>query len=364
MTTPFDWSPYRLSQLAYAHGEPVMEALLRAAPEDFQVDEVLGFEPSGEGEHLCLHIRKRNQNTAWIADQLARIAGVKSFDVSYSGLKDRRAVTTQWFSIYWPKTEQPDFSSLWNEDIELLTLTRNNRKLRKGAHQGNRFVITLREVAGDKAVVEGRLRLIAEQGVPNYFGEQRFGHDGANLPEGQRVLADRMASQGRRRREDRREGIYLSALRSALFNRVLSARVQSGNWNRQLPGDVLNLDGRGSFFVPKPEDMDLDVRVQKLELHPTGPLYGRGNAVVTDDVAHLEAELAAEAHEIVQGLSTIDMDAQRRALRLIVRELSWEWQGGDVLRLSLTLTSGAFATAVLRELARLRETGLEALPVE
>ena len=359
-----NWEPYRLANLAHAHGTPVAEAVLRSSPEDFQVEEELGFIPSGEGEHIFLHIRKRNQNTAWIADQLARVAGVKAFDVSYSGLKDRRAVTSQWFSIYWPKGEQPDFSGLWNEDIELLALTRNNRKLRKGAHQGNRFVITLRELQGEQAVVDARLQTIATEGVPNYFGEQRFGIDGGNLPAGEQLLVERQGGAGRRRREDRREGLYLSALRSALFNRVLSERIVAHSWNRKLPGDVLNLDGRGSFFMPKPEDADIEQRLATLAIHPTGPLHGKGLPAVADEVAALEAGLVADAQAIVDGLVAVGMESQRRALRLKVVDLSADWLDAQTLQLGFTLTSGSFATAVLRELCSLRDTAGESLPVE
>lgn len=355
-----NWEPFLLEKQAYAFGGPVMQAVLRASPEDFQVDEDLGFEPSGEGEHLFLNIRKRNQNTAWIADQLARLAGVKAMDVSYSGQKDRRAVTTQWFSIYWNKPELPDFSSLWNEDISLQALTRNNRKLRKGCHRGNRFRITLREVAGEQAAIDARTALLAGRGVPNYFGEQRFGVSGSNLEAGEALLQARVGGRGRR--PDRRESIYLSALRSALFNRVLSMRVEAGNWEQQLPGDVLMLDGRNSFFTPGADEPDLADRLQRKDIHPTGPLFGRGRAVVSADVAGLEDRVAGEAAEIVSGLVAIGMDAQRRALRQVAAGLQHEWPDADTLVLTFTLPSGGFATSVLRELAELR-TGSD-VPVE
>jgi tRNA pseudouridine13 synthase len=359
-----NWEPYRLATLAHAFGAPVMSAVLRAEPEDFQVDEQLGFVPSGDGEHVLLLIRKRNQNTAWIADQLARLAGVKPMDVAYSGLKDRRAVTTQWFSIYWNKAELPDLSALWNDDIQLLAQTRNNRKLRRGAHQGNRFVITLRDVEGEREAIEARLQLIASQGVPNYFGEQRFGINGGNLEAGEQLLQERLADPRRRRKEDRREALYLSALRSALFNRLLSARITACSWNRQVPGDVLNLDGRGSFFVPKPEDTGLDERVAVLELHPTGPLHGRGLPVVSGEVLALETALAAEAGGVVAGLTALGLEAQRRALRLATRDMAWSWPDASSLQLHFTLTSGSFATAVLRELSLLRDSAPDAVPVE
>ncbi len=359
-----DWTPYRLAQLAHAHGGPVMRGVLREQPEDFQVEEDLGFSPSGEGDHLCLLIRKRNQNTAWIADQLARLAGLKPMDVSYCGLKDRRAVTTQWFSLLWPKAELPDFSALWNADIELVAQTRNNRKLRRGAHQGNRFVITLREVSGAPAEIEERLRLIAQVGVPNYFGEQRFGIDGGNLAAGERLLELRQDAGGRgRRKDDKRESLYISALRSALFNRVLSARIEAQSWQKQRPGDVLMLDGRNSFFTPKPEDEGLEERLALLDIHASGPLCGRGQSPVSEEVAALEAEVLAPAEAIVQGLAALGLDQQRRALRLAARELAWEWLEPTVLRLTMRLTSGAFATSVLRELADLGDSS-QAAPLE
>lgn len=353
-----NWSPFLLENLPYAHGTPVGLATLRAVPEDFQVAEVAGFVPSGEGEHLFLHIRKRNQNTVWVASQIARVAGLREDAVSFAGLKDRRAVTTQWYSVHVPNRQMPDLSALWNEDIELIEHTWNARKLKRGAHQGNRFVITLRDVEGDREAIEARLDRIAEQGVPNYIGPQRFGFGNANLPAGEALLAGKP-----RRRLNHRESLGLSAVRSALFNRVLGERVHAASWGTCLPGDVLMLDGRNSFFRPEPGDEALNERLARQEIHPTGPLYGAGTSPVTDDVLALEERVAAEAEGLAGKLARFGVDNLRRALRLHVADLVREWPEEGSLRLSFALPSGAFATSVLRELVQLRESA-DAVPVE
>ncbi|MCD6059972.1 MAG: tRNA pseudouridine(13) synthase TruD [Moraxellaceae bacterium] len=354
-----DWSPYLLDALPFAHGGPLEQATLRAVPEDFRVEEWLGFEPSGEGEHLFLLIRKRNQNTAWVAAQLARVAGVREDAVSYAGLKDRRAVTVQWFSMHLPTRQLPDLAAVWNDDIELLAQTWNARKLRRGAHQGNRFTIMLRDFAGERAAVEARLVRMAQLGVPNYIGPQRFGIDNANLLAGEALLRGPV-----RRRLNHREGLALSAVRSALFNRVLGERIGEGSWNECRAGDVLMLDGRGSFFRPEPGDALIASRLAALEVHPTGPLYGRGGSAVGDDVQVLEQAVAAGADGLVEALERAGVEAQRRALRLRVTGFEWTWPADDALELRFGLAAGAFATSVLRELAILRGSDAGSLPVE
>jgi tRNA pseudouridine13 synthase len=353
-----NWTPFLLDNLSYAHGAPLGLATLRAVPEDFQVDEIPGFAPSGEGEHLFLHIRKRNQNTAWVASQIARALGLRDDAVSYAGLKDRRAVTTQWFSVHIPNRQLPDLSAVWTDEIALLAHTWNNRKLKHGAHQGNRFVITLRHVEGDRAAIEQRLVIIAAQGVPNYIGPQRFGISNSNLTAGEALLAGKP-----KRRLNHRESLALSAVRSALFNKVLGERVTAQTWAVQWSGDVLQLDGRNSFFKPEPDDAALPERVRQQELHPTGPLFGAGTSPVTDEVLALETTVAAQAEGLVERLARFGLDNQRRALRLHVRDLVSEWLEEGSLRVTFALPSGAFATSVLRELVQLRESA-DALPVE
>lgn len=348
-------------------GEPTATGCLKRVPEDFLVEEVLGFEPQAEaGEHLWLQVRKRGLNTDLVARELAGVLGVRPDAVSYSGLKDRHAVTTQWFSIHlqgagqgqvgWPLAEavQTVETVAGVGEYQVLHSLRVARKLRRGTHAANRFVITLRDVQGDRDTLIDRLVCLRDGGVPNYFGPQRFGCDGRNLAQGLALLADRRA--GRRRRRDNRESLWLSSLRSALFNQVLGLRVEQGSWNRCLPGDVLQLDGRGSFFQPDAGVDDWSARLQAGLIHPTGPLPGEGPAVVAGVVAALEAEALAPWQGIITDLTALRVPAQRRALRLRVENLTWSWPEVDELRLDFRLTAGSFATSVIEQLMRVDGT--------
>lgn len=345
-------------------GEPQAGGCLKQQPEDFIVDEVLGFEPMAEaGEHLWLLVRKRELNTDQVARELAATLGVRPDAVSCSGLKDRHALTTQWFSVHWlgqgdwpggtdAITVETPSGAGW---YQVLRSLRCARKLRKGTHAANDFVITLRDIQGDPEALEQRLMQLRDAGVPNYFGPQRFGHGGRNLAQGLALLADRRA--GRRRRRDNRESLWLSSLRSALFNQVLAVRVEEGSWDRCLPGDVLQLDGRGSFFQPETGQEagqdDWSARLQAGLIHPTGPLPGDGRPVISGEVAALEARVLAPWQDIVDDLAALRVPAQRRALRLRIDNLAWDWQAADVLRLAFRLTSGSFATSVVEQLIRL-----------
>ena len=266
--------------LARAHGGAVLQAQIRTTPEDFRVEEIASFEPSGSGEHLLLTIEKRGINTAFVARRLAQWAGVSEMGIGYAGMKDRHAVTRQRFSVHLPKRVAPDLDGLQVEpagsgdpaNSERLTVIEHqwhSRKLPRGALAGNRFVLALRDVAGQREAIESRLQAIAAHGVPNYFGEQRFGRDGDNIANARAMFA------GRRVRREQR-GMLLSAARSQLFNRVLSARVQAGNWNglqegRGLEGEVWTLDGSRSVFGPEPFSEVLAQRLAAFDIHPSGP---------------------------------------------------------------------------------------------
>ena len=256
---------------ARAHGEPVCAANIRTAPQDFVVDELLGFDPDGDGEHDFLVIRKTNANTAWVARQLARHAGIPAKDVGYCGLKDRHAVTTQAFTVRRPDREGTDWDSFAAEGVAIIDSSRHGRKLRRGSHAANRFKITLRgdEVAANAEALKDRVAVIGAGGVPNYFGEQRFGHDGGNIELAYEVLA------GKRVKRDTRS-IAISAARSFLFNHILDARVRDGSWNQLLDGERANLDGSGSVFDVTTVDDELRERCEQLDLHPTATLWGDG----------------------------------------------------------------------------------------
>jgi tRNA pseudouridine13 synthase len=328
-----------------ALGAPVLSARIRATPEDFQVEEVDGFEPSGSGEHLLLAIRKRGMNTAFAAKLLAQWAGIDEAGIGYAGLKDRHAVTVQRFSVHLPKKVAPDVAALESDELQVLAQAWHAKKLPRGALAGNRFVLALRDVDGDRDAIEARLRAIAVRGVPNYFGEQRFGRGGDNV-------ANALAMFGGRRVARDQRGHLLSAARSQLFNRVLGARVEAGNWDLALDGEVWMLDGSRSVFGPEPFDEALAARLAAFDIHPTAPLWGRGALRSTGAAAALEtAALAdAESQALRAGLEIAGLKQERRATRLRPQDLAWEWPEAGTLQLRFGLPPGAYATTVLAEL--------------
>ena len=333
-------------ELPFAHGGPVLGGRLRASPEDFVVEEELGYQAAGDGEHVFLTVRKRERNTHDVARAIARLAGVPQVAIGYAGLKDRNAVTTQHFSVQLPGREAPDWSMIEDESLQVIDAQRHNRKIRRGSLRGNRFGIRIDSVAGDVAEAEQRLQRIRDAGVPNYFGSQRFGRGGQNLQRADELLAGRGRRGGREQRS-----MLLSAARSQLFNQVLAARVSAGNWDRAIDGDVMSLEGSQRQFMYEPADPSIADRLAQLDIHPTGPLCGRVRRALQPDAdAKLNEERAlADAQPWIAGLTRLGLDADRRAFRLVVSGLAWQWQG-DALLLSFHLVAGAFATAVLREI--------------
>lgn len=329
-----------------------MQARFRAAPEDFFVEELPGFEPTGEGEHLLLTLEKRGLNTAFLAQRLAQWAGIAEMGVSYAGLKDRHAVTRQRFSVHLPKRQSPDVATLNSDDVRVLESTWHNRKLPRGALAGNRFVLVLREVAGDRGAIETRLSAIAAHGLPNWFGEQRFGRDGGNV-------ASALAMFGGRRVKREQRSIFLSAARSELFNRVLSARLAAGSWNAGMDGEVWMLDGSRSVFGPEPWNDTLAQRLADFDIHPSGPLWGAGELRTQGDCRALELEAMADdvSQRLHAGLEAAELKQERRALRLRPQDLAWQWLSDDVLQLTFTLPPGSYATGVLHEIGDVREGG-------
>ena len=317
--------------------------MVRSCPSDFQVIENLGFEFSGSGEHEYLWVEKTGSNTEWVARQIARHAGVRAADVGYSGMKDRHAITRQWFSV--PGRGDTDWASFAAEGVAILDTGRHHRKLRRGAHKSNAFRIALRspEAGGTQQLIEARLAAVAARGVPNYFGPQRFGHAGANLDLARRLFA------GARLKRDKRS-IAISAARSFLFNEILSARVADGSWERILPGEMVNLDGSGSVFRADAVDETIERRVADLDVHPTGTLWGLRREISQGAIDALERNATDACEDLRTGLERLSVTVAHRPLRLRVGDLSWEIED-DALWLEFTLPAGGFATAVLREIA-------------
>ncbi len=331
-----------MSAMAQAWGGPGGCGRLRSEPEDFRVEEILGFAPDGAGEHVLLWIEKRGANTGDVVEALARFAGVRASAIGTSGRKDRHAVTGQWFSVHLPGREEPDWSDFSGEHWWVQRAERHGRKLRTGTHRANRFRLRVRDFSGDRDAVEVRLARIATDGFPNYFGPQRFGQAGENLRRARALFAGSI----RPRRSLR--SIYLSAARSWLFNRVLAARVADGSWLQALPDDALMLAGRRSMFRCTGEETDLASRIVAGDLHVTGPLWGRGTRVAGTAAHAREREWVAGDVDLVAGLEAVGMEADRRALRASAAGLDWGFDD-DTLELAFELESGVFATALLFE---------------
>lgn len=330
----------RFTDYPYAFGQPSLSGVLRSQPADFVVEEQLGFAPDGEGPHFMLWVEKTGANTEWVARQLARAVKCRPMDVGFCGMKDRHAVTRQWFSVPAPAAavdwQVPDI-----EGVRVLETHAHRRKLRRGAHRANRFSLTLRDVTGDDDLDE-RVRQARQQGVPNYFGPQRFGRDGDNVV---------------RAVDGARGGVYLSAARSFLFNAVLAARVGRGDWNQLLPGEAVQLDGSGSFFIAEAMDDVLLRRLAEFDIHPSGPLWGKGELPSRQDAAALENDVADAMPELVALLANAGMRQERRALRLPVPTLEVTRREGNLCVLAFELPPGAFATSVLREIIHATDRG-------
>jgi len=336
--------------LPHAWGGPLVRGVLRATPEDFQVVEQLNFTPDHAGTHALLRIRKRGANTEWVARRLAALAGVKRHAIGYAGLKDRHAETAQWFSVDLAGKAEPEWTSLEGDEIAILEVTRHGRKLRQGAVKENAFDITLRDIDGDTDKLEVHLQRIARHGVPNYFGEQRFGRD--NLSRAQAMFQGKIKVTERFKR-----GIYLSAARALLFNKVLARRVLDGTWNRIIRGDAVMLQGSNSFFIHEADDTSLKERLQQGDIHPSGPLWGRGEPPCQCNAAALEYEALIDDEMWRKGLEEAGLRQQRRPLRVIPRELTWSPTTGKVLQIHFILPAGSYATCTLREIAACRTLG-------
>ncbi len=345
---PFVPAAWRTLALAppRASGEPRGVARIKVEPGDFRVEERLGFDADGGSAHLLLRVEKTDANTLFVARRLARAAGLRPQDVGFAGLKDRRAVAIQWFSV--PAGRPPrDLAGFEGPGFRVLDVLPHSRKLRRGALAGNRFRIVLRDVAGERQELERRLSRVAAHGAPNYFGPQRFGRDGANL---ESVAAWTGGGALPVERESR--AFVLSAARALTFNALLAARVEAGSWDRLLPGEVVSLDGTASVFVAEEIDSGLEARCATGDVHPSGPLPGRGGLQPALEAGVVEAAALAPFAALVAALCEAGVEAARRPLRVLPRALEHHWLDG-ALAVSFELPRGAFATAVLAEVAGL-----------
>jgi len=336
-----------LTENAYLHGKPESTGILRSQISDFKVFEQLPFVPCGEGEHLFVHIRKTGANTIFVARELAKYFNVKEQLVSYAGLKDRFAVTEQWFGVHVPGKQEYNLDDLVIEGVEVLSFNRHNKKLRTGALTGNRFELILRDVTAIKALTE-RWQNIVEQGVPNYFGEQRFGIDGGNI---ERALG---LFSGQKVKDKKKRGIYLSAARSHIFNGVINERINQQCFDQVAVGDVLMLAGTQSVFHLDEIDETIKQRFIDKDVDITAPMWGAGQLMTSEGPLTLEQDVAQKNDEFCQGLPRFGLKQERRRIRLNISDTDIELmsgqEGSNAVKISFFLPAGCYATTVLREL--------------
>ncbi|MEZ5386111.1 MAG: tRNA pseudouridine(13) synthase TruD [Prosthecobacter sp.] len=338
------------NELPHLHGGPLGRARLKVRPEDFVVEEVLGFEPSGVGEHCLLWVEKRDLDSNTAAARLADALGLRRRLVSHCGLKDRHAVTRQWFSLHIPGQESPGAAALESEGLRVLRITRNTRKLRRGIHAGNRFTIRLREPDFDAALAARRWQAITEKGVPNFFGSQRFGNDGRNVEKAEAMFRGEFTPGDRLLR-----GLLLSAARSRLFNAVIAGRMSRGNWDQPLAGEVFGFADNGTILLPKNQRGDEVSRFEQGIVELTAPMWGCGELQSAGEVQKLELKLLSGFPQLTAGLESCGLVQERRVMRLRpLRPALDTLENGD-LQFRFELPKGTYATTLLRELAELVE---------
>lgn len=337
-----------MQDLAYAHAEPTISASYKVKPEDFQVSEHLNFEPDGEGDHLLLLIEKTGLTTQDIQSKLMDIFRLTERDVSYSGMKDKQAITKQWFSVKPGETSEAVLEKFDSDQSKICSVNRNKRKLKRGSHVSNHFIIRLSDLSEDPSMLSERLQNIAQTGVPNYFGEQRFGTNADNVQMARQLFSGALKLSDRYRR-----GIYLSAARSYLFNQVLSRRVEMNNWNTYLPGDVMSLNASVASFRPDNWGEVLSERLQKHDIHPSGPLWGEGKLKSQAQCAAVELDIISAESDLKAGLEQAGLEQQRRPLRSVPEHLKFTVENKTTLVLEFSLNKGAYATALLREVVKL-----------
>ena len=358
-----------LDTLAFASGRPVLAATLKQEFTDFRVDEQLSFKFTEKGEHAYLWVEKVDRSTVDVAKKLGEVTGVHGSDIGYSGMKDRRAQTRQWFSIKLPAGREAELAACESDSLRIVETHRNSRKLKIGSHRANHFRVLLRDCEGSRDEFEQRLAKINSLGVPNYFGSQRFGRDLSNLKQVQAWMSAELDGAPASMPKQRfKRSMLFSAARSYLFNQLLSRRLELGNWNAYVPGDVLNLDGTGRSFALKEQDewdAILQQRLEDFDIHITGPLPGeidsKDKYVSYGKAADIEDAVCKEFNTLLVGLRHFGLQAARRPLRFRPIDLTWEWRqseqadGSSDLLLDFSLGKGAYATSLLRELCVTRE---------
>ena len=347
---PDYWSK-ELQSIAFLFGRPNSKGILKSIPEDFVVNEVMDVIPCGEGEHYWLDISKVKCNTEQLAKALAKFSSVSIRDVGYSGMKDYFAQTRQWFSVWKPKGGEPSWKEFKLDGVTIHQVIRHQRKIKRGTHKSNKFEIVIRNVTGDLSDIENRLERIVTLGVPNYFGQQRFGNNAENMSQ----VLDYFCGDKKVKSKHLR-GILLSSARSWLFNEVVSARIKEGTFFKLHENEPTNLNSSSSIFKSVGDRAEHD-RIVALDIHPTAPMWGVGLDKMLENydrakVFEWEQEVLNDYQVFQEGLERENLNYQRRAIRCALSELQWSFEHANKqthLMLSFELLSGQFATSVLRE---------------
>ena len=363
---------YRADELPYRTGDLAgITGVLRHSDDDFRVEEIPAYEPADEGDHVFAVIEKRGLTTAMAATRMAEALGIRDRDVGWAGMKDRHAITRQTLSFPPPCTPEA-ITALELPDITILEARRHRHKLRTGHLRGNRFVLVVREVglageadrAGDNAGA-GRVNAAVERveailarlrqppGLPNYFGEQRFGRDGDNAEIGRALVTSSPMPGGIRRPRGRKLRLFISALQSQLFNRYVHQRLDDGLFDRVIDGDLLQKTTTGGSFASSEPEVD-QARLEAGEVVPTGPMVGHKIKMPPAGSAAFERESALLAGA---GLSLDDFArvgklgvGARRPIAVSLLNAAVRAIGEDAIELSFELPAGSYATTLMREI--------------
>lgn len=333
--------------LAYLFGEPSQTGKLKAEFSDFIVRENLGYDLSGEGEFVAVKIRKTDTNTLFVGEKLAEFVGISAKNMGYAGLKDRHAITEQWFCLHLPGKETPDFSQFQLDGVEILAVTRHNRKIRTGSLDGNEFELLLRDVT-ETDELNQRLNALQAVGFPNYFTEQRFGRDGHNLTAALRWAKGEIQVKDRKKRS-----FYLSAARSEVFNLIVSDRIRQGLTEQVLENDAMQLAGSNSWFNAQAHELDeLNKRLKSGDILLTAALIGEESLSKT--CCDLERNIIEQHQSLLNLMKQERMSSARRAMLVKPQNLQWQFEP-EGLRLRFYLTAGSYATGLVRELVKVAD---------
>lgn len=327
----------------YISTQPISKATLKNSPQDFQVDEIIDENFSGSGEHQLIKIKKSGINTEDVVKAVSRLINKPAKLISYAGLKDRQALTTQWLSVHLPGEFIEGIENLSGSNWRVIAAARHHKKLKTGYLSGNRFKITLRDVQGMEDAIT-RIEAIRHSGVPNYFGEQRFGRDGGNLYKANDMLCNQVKIKDRFLK-----GIFLSAARSYIFNEILAKRVEEGNWNQAISGDVLQLSGTHSIFGAPEIDSLLQERITLKDLSPASPLAGDGPMMASESALDLINTIYSNREPWIKGLINQRVETSWRANILHADHLNYEC-AEDSLVIQFSLPPGSYATTIIREI--------------